>query len=121
MKSPKEFRTVNRILGAQPNLGPIPGDQVIPWVIFMIFSYLVGRNLLMLDYLQCFFLAAWMIGTWWILTGRQAWRFLSKFISVPFIVRGFARYQSLFEAELLYERQGKGKKTKGRQRKAKDA
>jgi hypothetical protein len=118
-RSPKEFRTVNRILGAQPNLGPIPGDQVIPWVIFMILAYVLGRNIFMLDYLQCFFLAAWMIATWWILTGRQAWRFLSKFISVPTVVRGVARYQSLFEEQIeaeLYERQSQGKKTKRRRR-----
>jgi hypothetical protein len=25
------FRPVNTILGAQPRLGPIPADQIIPW------------------------------------------------------------------------------------------
>jgi hypothetical protein len=107
------FRTVNRILGAQPNLGPIPGNQIIPWCFFLLFSYVIGKGLLQLDWLYVGFIALWLISTWWILTWNQPWRFLSKFLSVPTPTMGYARYQSILQHH-IYERKNRKKGIKRR-------
>lgn len=87
-------RTVNQILGAQPNLGPFPASQIVPWGVILVFSWFC-RGLLNLSWLLTGLLAAWLIATWWILTGDKAWRFFSKFVEVPHVVRGYGRYQPL--------------------------
>jgi hypothetical protein len=99
-----EFRPVNQILGSQPSLGPIPADQIFPWLIIVLVSYFVINGIfggLFADdfqrWLWTALMAFWGIGTWWILTGGRSWRFLSKFIGVPTWTRGFARYQRLLE------------------------
>jgi hypothetical protein len=107
------FRTVNRILGAQPNLGPIPANQVLPWAIIIIFSWFVSSNFLGGDFFKTILLAGWLMGTWWILTGNHSWRFLSKFVSVPNVTRGHARYQSLL-VKRTHERKTRQKKNRGR-------
>ena len=110
-----KFRSVNRILGTQPSVGPIPGDQIIPWSILAFLGYVVGDTLLGLNWLQTCLLVVWLVGTWWILTGKQAWRFLSKFIPVPHVTRGYVRYMSLLERQ-THEKQNRKKKSKGRRR-----
>lgn len=117
--SPK-FRPVNRVLGAQPSVGPIPGDQVIPWCVLAFLSIVLGRNILDLGWAQTGLIVGWAIGTWWILTGNQAWRFLSKFINVPYVARGHARYISVLDPQ-NHERQGRKKKVKRSRKKAKSS
>ncbi|WP_013334316.1 hypothetical protein [Gloeothece verrucosa] len=99
-----EFRTVNQILGTQPSLGPIPANQIIPWVIIFLTSYFIINGIFggfflgeFQKWLWITLMAAWGIATWWILTGNKSWRFLSKFIGVPNWTRGFPRYQSLLD------------------------
>jgi purine-cytosine permease-like protein len=110
-----EFRPVNQILGTQPSLGPIPADQIIPWIIIALVSYFIINGFfggLFADdwqkWLWTVLIAGWGIITWWILTGGRSWRFLSKFIGVPTWTRGIARYQSFLG--FYYER--KNRKTK---------
>ncbi|MBE9210324.1 hypothetical protein IQ244_28250 [Nostoc sp. LEGE 06077] len=100
----QDFRPVNQILGAQPSLGPIPADQIFPWLVIALTSYFIMNGVfggLFADdfqkWLWTFLIAGWGIATWWILSGGRSWRFLSKFIGVPTWTRGFARYQSLLE------------------------
>ncbi|MBD2494820.1 hypothetical protein BCD64_23005 [Nostoc sp. MBR 210] len=100
----QDFRPVNQILGAQPSLGPIPADQIFPWLVIALTSYFIINGVfggLFTDefqkWLWTFLIAGWGIATWWILSGGRSWRFLSKFIGVPTWTRGFARYQSLLE------------------------
>jgi len=112
--SDKNFRTVNRILGAQPSLGPIPGNQVLPWATIILISWIVGYQILGLGWLRTGLMAFWLMGTWWILTGNQSWRFLAKFIAVPNLARGYARYQSLLITTQLHERKNRKKKAKRR-------
>ncbi|NET40191.1 MAG: hypothetical protein F6K19_51035, partial [Cyanothece sp. SIO1E1] len=76
------FRPVNHILGAQPRLGPIPAEQIIPWTSMIGIAYLIGRGL-GLDWLMIGLIAAWGIATWWILTGGKNWKFLAKFVPTP--------------------------------------
>ncbi|MGG6239662.1 hypothetical protein ACQ4N7_13635 [Nodosilinea sp. AN01ver1] len=86
-----QFRPVNTILGAQPRLGPIPADQIIPWFCITGASYLLGRGF-SLSWISIGFIAAWGMSTWWILTGGQSWKFTAKFVPTPTWSRGYARY-----------------------------
>lgn len=91
-----KFRTVNQILGAQPNLGPFPASQIVPWGLILIFTWFC-KGFLNLNWLHTGLLAAWLMATCWILFGDKSWRFLSKFLSVPYVVRGYTQYQSVLE------------------------
>ena len=115
----KDFRPVNRILGTQPSLGPLPADQVFPWTIIALASYFVVNGVFggvfqddFQKWLWTSLIAGWGMGTWWILTGGRSWRFLSKFIGVPTWTRGVARYRSFLEVK----HEGKNRKTKRRNR-----
>ncbi|MFM2061335.1 MAG: hypothetical protein RLZZ507_1005 [Cyanobacteriota bacterium] len=117
----QEFRPVNQILGSQPSLGPIPADQILPWLIIVLVSYFVINGVfggLFTDdfqrWLWTALMTGWGIATWWILSGGRSWRFLSKFIGVPTWTRGFARYQSL----LAINHEAKNRKTKHRYRRS---
>ena len=117
----QEFRPVNQILGSQPSLGPIPADQIFPWLVIVLVSYFVVNGVfggLFVDdfqkWLWTALMAGWGIATWWILTGGRSWRFLSKFIGVPTWTRGFARYQSFLEIS----HEAKNWKTKHRYRRS---
>ncbi|MBH8550888.1 hypothetical protein I8751_00460 [Nostocaceae cyanobacterium CENA357] len=105
-KREQDFRPVNQILGSQPSLGPLPADQIFPWIVIALTSYFIVNGIfggLFPDDFQrglwTVLIAGWGIATWWILTGGRSWRFLSKFIGVPTWTRGFARYQSLLEVK----------------------
>lgn len=115
----QEFRPVNQILGSQPSLGPIPADQIFPWLVIVLAAYFLINGVfggLFADdfqrWLWTALIAGWGIATWWILTGGRSWRFLSKFIGVPTWTRGFARYQSLLEIN----HEAKNRKTKPKRR-----
>jgi hypothetical protein len=115
----QEFRPVNQILGSQPSLGPIPADQIFPWLVIVLAAYFLINGVfggLFADdfqrWLWTALIAGWGIATWWILTGGRSWRFLSKFIGVPTWTRGFARYQSLLEIN----HEAKNRKTKHKRR-----
>lgn len=120
-KKEQEFRPVNQILGSQPSLGPLPADQIFPWIVIALTSYFIVNGIfggLFSDdfqkWLWTVLLAGWGIATWWILTGGRSWRFLSKFIGVPTWTRGFARYQSLLEVN----HEAKNRKKKHRHRRS---
>jgi hypothetical protein len=91
-------RTVNSTIGKQPNIGPIPADQLIPWAIICGISYYFGRGLLRLNWIWSAALAAWGISTWWILTANGAWRVLSKFIATPNWTRVRVLYQPILQS-----------------------
>lgn len=95
------FRTVNQTLGTSPSVGPLPGNQFIPWAVIIILAWFVGQGLFGLGYLKTAFLAAWWIGTWWVLTGNKPWKFLAKFQSVPQWTIGYLPHQPLFPEEEL--------------------
>lgn len=91
------FRPVNPTLGKTPKLGPFPGDQVVPWAGICLVSYYICKTVFGLSWLWTGLAAGWGCATWWILTANGAWRWLSKFVSVPNWTRGFALYQPLLE------------------------
>ncbi|MEQ8463296.1 hypothetical protein [Coleofasciculus sp. G3-WIS-01] len=94
MSGKRDFRTVNQILGTQPRLGPFPADQVVPWSLIGLLGYIL-KQLLGWNLLWTGLFVAWGWATWWTLTGAKGWMFLSKFIGVPRIVRGYKRFQPL--------------------------
>ncbi|MDZ8185251.1 MAG: hypothetical protein RMX96_10405 [Nostoc sp. ChiSLP02] len=115
----QEFRPVNQVLGSQPSLGPIPADQILPWTVIALSSYIIINGIFgglfqeeFQKWLWTVLMTGWGIATWWILTGGRSWSFLSKFIGVPAWTRGFARYQSLLEVN----HEAKNRKTKRRRR-----
>lgn len=94
---PDEFIPINQILNSKPKLGPIPGDQVIAWVVIVVVSYTVCQGFLGLGWIATVLVAVWGMSTWWVLTGNAGWRFLSKFQGVPRWTLGHALYQSLVD------------------------
>jgi hypothetical protein len=96
-----QFRSVNTILGAQPRLGPIPADQIMPWFGITGVAYLLGRGL-NLSWISTGFIAAWGMSTWWILTGGRSWTFTAKFVPTPTWSRGYARYLRFTHDETAY-------------------
>ncbi len=117
----KDFRPVNQILGTQPSLGPIPADQIFPWSVIAVTSYLIINGIFggfftddFQKWLWIALITGWGIATWWILTGGRSWRFLSKFIGVPRWTRGIARYHSFLE--INHEAKNRKKKSPRRRK-----
>ena len=98
-KRSEEFIPVNQVLNTKPQLGPIPGEQVIPWIVIIIISYLICQGVLGLNWIATCLISAWGIGSWWALTGNESWRFLSKFQGVPTWTRGHLPYISLLTTQ----------------------
>ncbi|MCA1990650.1 MAG: hypothetical protein LDL41_01180 [Coleofasciculus sp. S288] len=92
-----KFRKVNPNLGQQPNIGPFPAEQFIPWLAIAGVSYYLCKVLLQMSWVWTGAIAAWGIATWWVLTGSKPWKFLSKFVRTPYWVRGYGRYRSLVD------------------------
>lgn len=92
-------RTVNTTIGKQPNIGPFPADQLIPWVIICGLSYYLAHGLFRLNWVWTIASAAWGIATWWILTANGAWRILSKFVATPNWTRVRVEYQKILNPD----------------------
>ncbi|MEX0271572.1 hypothetical protein AB3R30_20840 [Leptolyngbyaceae cyanobacterium UHCC 1019] len=93
-----EFIPVNQVLNSKPQLGPIPGEQVIPWVVIAIISYVLCQGVFGLGWLPTLLVVVWGCASWWVLTGNEGWRFLSKFHGVPTWKQGGpVQYESLLD------------------------
>jgi len=86
-------RPVNSLLGQKPSLGPIPGDQVVPWAI-MAALWLAVKLFFGVPWTWTGAFLLWSISIWWILTGKKAWRFLNRFIRCPKWAKTYRRYES---------------------------
>lgn len=82
-QDPNEFIPVNGALNLKPSFGPIPADQLIPWSVIVLANVVVANRILGLSWLVTILSTGWGIVTWWLLTGSDASRFLSKFHSPP--------------------------------------
>ena len=89
----REFRTVNRVLGDQPRLGPFPADQIVPWCAIALISYIVVKGFMQADWLATGITIAWGWATWWTVSSNKA--FLGKFVGTPRITRGYKPFISL--------------------------
>jgi len=88
-----KFKTVNRVLGERPNLGPFPADMILPWSTISIGSVFIVRYLLHGTWLVTGLCVAWGISSWWIITSNKQFR--GKFVGVPRINRGYMPYSPL--------------------------
>jgi hypothetical protein len=82
----------------------------------MIVSYILCQGILGLDWIATCLISAWGIGSWWVLTGNESWRFLSKFQGVPTWTRGHLPYTHLLVKQNLssLKNQTKSKRRKRR-------
>lgn len=79
----REFIRVNRILGKQASIGPIPADQLGPWVAIVVLCYVITNGFLSLGLGWFFGTSFWLIVSWWILTGNQPHQFLDRWRNPP--------------------------------------
>jgi hypothetical protein len=91
------FRKVHQDLGKTPGIGGFPAEQIFPWSFIALSGVLIGNQLLKLSWLWTGVIIAWGIATWWVLTGSKPWRFLSKFVGTPDLVRGYGRYKRMVD------------------------
>ena len=94
---PDEYIQINSALSLKPSLGPIPADQMFPWAVIVLGNIFVVKSLLGLSWIITILSIGWGIATWWILTGSDGGRFLSKFHAPPYWAYGCAQYWSPLE------------------------
>lgn len=94
MADPDAYIPVNAALNMRPSLGPIPADQVFPWAVIVLGNLLVVKSLLGMNWIVTILSCGWGVATWWILTGSDSGKFLSKFHSPPFWVYGYVHYHT---------------------------
>ena len=92
----REFRTVNRVLGDQPRLGPFPADQIVPWSAIALISYMVVKGFMQQSWLATGITTAWGWATWWTVSSNKA--FFGKFVGTPRITRGYKPFVSLINS-----------------------
>jgi len=116
-KKRNSFIAVNQLLNAKPQLGPIPGTQVIPWLVISLISYVISAGLFGVNWIISLLIAVWGCATWWALTGDEYWKFLSKFYSPPNWRQGGPfPYESLLTKKLVDDAPYNKKSRKHRQR-----
>ena len=86
-------RKVNRGLDIEPLILFIPADMFLPWSVILGMTYLV-KQILELNWFVALFIAGWGMATWWVLTYKGAWTFLSKFIDPPHYIRAQGTYKN---------------------------
>lgn len=75
----KEFIRFNKILGKEASIGPIPANQLIPWIAIAAVCYTITNGFFSLG-LQWFFVTTlWLTITWWLLTGNKPYKFIDQF------------------------------------------
>lgn len=110
--SDKRLRTVNRVLGDKPRLGPFPADQILPWSGIALFGYMVVKGALDQSWFATGIFIAWGWATWWVVTTNKS--FMGKFVGTPRTIRGYKRYESLVNPPQTTPRRRKTKKRKRR-------
>lgn len=93
MPKDREMRTVNRVLGDQPRLGPFPADQILPWSGIALFGYMIVKGFLAQSWFATGIFIAWGWATWWTVTANKS--FMGKFVGTPRVTRGYKRFESL--------------------------
>jgi hypothetical protein len=97
-RNPDEFIQVNGALNLKPSFGPIPADQLIPWSVIALANIVVANRILGLSWIITILSIGWGIATWWLVTGSDASRFLSKFHEPPLWLYGHLSHSSPLEA-----------------------
>ena len=100
MDDQSNFRVVNQSLGDSPSLGPLPGNQLIPWALLAVFGWFFAE-ICGFGLLEKAFLILWLIISWSFLTGSKPWKYLSKFQPTPYWACGYKQYEPLLAREVL--------------------
>jgi len=99
MSNRNKFRSVNRILGESPRLGPFPSDQIFPWSIIAVVNVFIFHYTFKAGWLATGLSIAWGWATWWVVSTNKS--FFGKFLGVPRITRGYMRFNTLKKSEHL--------------------
>lgn len=95
MTPPRDkLKTINRAVGKTPTLAGLPSSMMFPLAIAFSITAL-ARTIFGLSFSSCFWLLVWLVATWWIATGGDNYRFLSKFSKAPRWIRATKKYQPL--------------------------
>ncbi|BCL39908.1 hypothetical protein [Nostoc sp. MS1] len=89
----QRFRTVNRILGERPRLGPFPADQIFPWTLIAVGNVFLFNYLLKASWLATLLAIAWGWASWWTISTKGD--FFGKFVATPRISRGYMKHQPI--------------------------
>jgi hypothetical protein len=89
---PDDFVPVNGAINMKPGFGPIPADQLIPWCVIALFNIVIVNRIFGAGWIPTILCIGWGVATWWVLTGSDASRFLSKFHSPPSWCYGHLAY-----------------------------
>lgn len=108
----KTFIKVNKALGKIPSIGPVPANQILPWISILIASWVFTMELFNLGLVGFFSVSIWLIATWWLLTGNRAYQFLDRFKSPPGTdwITGYARYTPLLRNRCRTKRSSQARK-----------
>ncbi len=89
---PDDFIPVNGAINMKPGFGPIPADQLVPWCVIALFNIVIVNRIFGAGWIPTILCIGWGVATWWVLTGSDASRFLSKFHSPPSWCYGHLAY-----------------------------
>ena len=83
MSRADQFIKYNYILGKQPSMGPVPANQIVPWLGLIVISYVITNGFLSLGLTWFFAIAFWLIASWWLLTGSKPYKFMNQWRNAP--------------------------------------
>ena len=112
----KDFRRVNSLLDKQPNIGPFPADMIFPWAGICLVNFILFKSIFQLSWIWFGSITAWACSTWWILTAKHSWKYLSKFVVPPSWVRGITLYHSPLEKQKYHGKNRQSKRQKFRRK-----
>lgn len=82
-RNPDQFIKYNKILGKEASIGPVPANQLVPWLGLVLIAYTLTNGLFSLGLGWFFGLSFWLVVSWWMLTGSRPYRFLNQWRSPP--------------------------------------
>ncbi|MCD8487680.1 MAG: hypothetical protein LRZ84_13345, partial [Desertifilum sp.] len=77
------FIKYNGVLGKQASIGPVPANQIVPWMLIIVASYTVVQGFLGLGLTAFGAVSFWGITSWWLLTGARPHQFINQWRSAP--------------------------------------
>ena len=75
-----DFVKVSKIYQQQASVGPVPADQLVPWGVMVIVSFVVCEMLLSLGLAVWGVTSLWLIASWWFLTGKKSYQYTDLWI-----------------------------------------
>lgn len=80
MREPNDsrFRQVNRALGSHPKIGFLPMELAAP-IVVAVMTARIANGVFGLRLIPSCFIGAWLLASWWLVTGGNNFRFLSRF------------------------------------------